>query len=83
MGLNATELGILTETRDAALEASDLAKRHDKTLYGNGKPGLCTDVQVLQDARKNRKESIALVIATLSMIGTLSGVAYMIVDKLI
>jgi hypothetical protein len=27
--------------------------RHEKTLYGNGQPGLCTQVQELKDYHRN------------------------------
>ena len=44
---------ILLEIRAGVRGLEKDILRHEKTLYGNGQPGLCTKVQELQDYHKN------------------------------
>jgi hypothetical protein len=49
--------------------------RHDKSLYGNGNPGLCTRLQRIEDKVENNSSRVATIItfvmAASAVIGTL------------
>ncbi len=45
---------------------TDTIARHDKSLYGNGKPGLCDDMTSLKQIQKSKA---AMVAVTLSALG--------------
>ena len=61
MALLADERKLLVETHANSAVTREMAERHDKTLYGNGKPGLCTTVQRHEDAFTFRSRSHAIV----------------------
>jgi hypothetical protein len=71
---------MLIEIHASVRTVMGLAERHDKTLYGNGQPGICSRFQVLETKyRMISKWSIAIV-ATVStitggIIGTFAGSA--------
>ncbi len=89
MPLNKTELELLTETRDAARDSLRLAMRHDKDINGNGQPGIKQRLQIIEDRHDNEKEhcragnaTTAIVVASLSMVGTVGGVAWLVFESL-
>ena len=89
MSLNATELEMLTQTRDAALESNATSKRLDKDINGNGQPGIKQRLQIIEDRHDNEKEhckagnaTAAIVVATLSMVTTACGVGWLVFERL-
>jgi hypothetical protein len=43
---------LIRETHEAVTVLVATVKRHDKTLYGNGQPGLCKDFTEVQTAQR-------------------------------
>jgi len=52
VGMMRTALAVHTESHTAqmrqCLRHADMIEKHDHTLYGNGKPGLVTEIAVLR-----------------------------------
>lgn len=45
---NETRDGHIFDTHAIVKTIAEQVKRHDKTLYGNGQPGLCKRLQVME-----------------------------------
>ena len=71
---------------EAIIKIEPMVKGHNDTLYGNGRPGLCEDVLILNQqqencpARKaassgNKRLNIAVVMMVIAIIGLLASVA--------
>jgi hypothetical protein len=54
--------------------------RHDRTLYGNGQPGLCTRLQIIETSAKTSMRWLAAIGV---VIGAISGVAGAVVSQLL
>jgi len=80
---------MLIEIHSAVHKNTGLIQRHDKTLYGNGRPGLCTAVEklindhineerVVINNEKSVASVIAIVMAACSIAGTMAAIATVI-----
>ncbi len=57
----------------------DLSKRHDKTLYGNGQPGLCTRLTKLEAGTAAKMSLAGGLVSLMAAVGTWSAVLMKII----
>lgn len=65
--------GISAIKTDVALLTAS-AKRYEKSLYGNGSPGLMTRVQKIEDCHENERKGVATFLAWLGAITSIIAV---------
>ena len=78
---------LIRETHEAVTVLVSTVKRHDKTLYGNGQPGLCKDFTKVQTAqlecpaRKSNQPATKIALGAMIIAGI--SMAWKLIEKVL
>ncbi len=64
---------LLMEIHTAVHSNTEVLKRHEKELFGNGRPGLSQRVDIMETCAKTKKESMTSIVAFITALGALAG----------
>lgn len=73
----------VTQMSQSFAVSEDKVKDHSKTLYGNGRPGLCERVQKIENAHENEEKNNTNAVAWIAAIAAVVAALIPLVSYLI